>query len=155
MMPAELDGDRMSHCISVLPPQITQICCSTCLIPRSGTLLGCRSYQDLWWFGSAATFLKFENILDPHFTSRTSGNARQSGGEPFLWAVFVCNSATTPTSRPCRFLLEGQVCTEKTRGQKKKRLRRQRRVLGLRCEPGSHIPNVFSPRQTFVLSLKC
>lgn len=40
MMPAALDGDQMSHYSSVLPVQITQIFCTTCLISRSVTHLG-------------------------------------------------------------------------------------------------------------------
>lgn len=114
MMPPALDGDQMSHYGSVLPLQITQIFCSTCLISRSVTHLGCL----LWWFSSTATFMKSENNLDHDFTSRTSQKARQTGEELFLRAVFVGNPATTPTSQPCGHLLEVQVCTEKTRTKK-------------------------------------
>lgn len=41
MMPAALEGDQMIHYSYVLPVQITQIFCSTCLISRSVTHLGC------------------------------------------------------------------------------------------------------------------
>lgn len=129
MMPAALGGDQMSHSSSVLPFQITQIFCSSCLISRSVTHLGCLIRPGPLVVQCNATFLKFENNLDHDFTSRTSRKARQTGDEPFAWAVFVCKTATMPTSRPCGHRLEVQCAWKR---EKKKRQGHTFKMFGLR-----------------------